>query len=81
MPPLNGVTTQKEELRGYRVTTLDVQTEDAAAGFGKAVGSYITIDTSALSDEHEQIERAGECLAEILARVLNPQSIGMSASC
>ena len=70
MPSLNGITTQEEELRGCHVTTLDVQTEDAAASLGKAVGSYITIDTAALSDEHEQIECAGECLAEILVRVL-----------
>ena len=41
MPSLNGITTQEEELRGCHVTTLDVQTEDAAASLGKAVGSYI----------------------------------------
>lgn len=36
MPSLNGITTQEEELRGCHVTTLDVQTEDAAASLGKA---------------------------------------------
>lgn len=81
MPSLNGITTQEEELRGCHVTTLDVQTEDAAASLGKAVGSYITIDTAALSDEHEQIECAGECLAEILVRVLGPHFHGKLCVC
>ena len=81
MPSLNGITTQEEELRGCHVTTLDVQTEDAAASLGKAVGRYITIDTADLYDEHEQIECAGECLAEILVRVLGPHFHGKLCVC
>ncbi|MFR8333590.1 MAG: GPR endopeptidase [Oscillospiraceae bacterium] len=41
----------------------------------------MTIDTAALSDEHEQIECAGECLAEILVRVLGPHFHGKLCVC
>lgn len=81
MSHIKGVVIQEEDLRGCHVTTLDVQTEDAAAGLGKAVGSYITIDTADLFDEHEQIECAGECLAEILVRVLGPHFHGKLCVC
>lgn len=72
MSHIEGIVICEENLRGCQVTTVDVQTEDAAAHLGKSVGSYITINTSMLSDEHDQIECVGECLAEILGRVLGP---------
>lgn len=81
MPDIGGITTRQEELHGCQVTTVDVQTEDAAAHFGRLVGTYITIDTAALPDEHDQIECVGECLVEILGRVLSPHFHGKLCVC
>lgn len=72
---------QKEKLHGCQVTTVDIQTEDLAARFGKPVGRYITIDTAALPDEHDRIECVGECLAEILGGVLSPHFHGKLCVC
>lgn len=72
---------QEEELHGCQVTTVDVQTEDLAARLGRAVGCYITIDATTLPDEHDRIECVGECLAEILNRVLSPHFHGKLCVC
>lgn len=72
MPDLQGIAAFEEEVHGCRVTTVEVQTECAAERLGREVGSYITVEMAQQIGECEWLECTGECLVEILERVLRP---------
>lgn len=76
-----GIETSEEELHGCNVTTVHVQSEDAAKKLQKPIGSYITIATGTPLSKHEHIERVGECLAQMLALVLRPHYHGRLCIC
>lgn len=65
-----GITVDREILHGCEVTTTNVWSEQAAKKLGKTVGTYITIQTDTALDELGDAFPAGECLAEVLNRVL-----------
>lgn len=71
----------EERLHGYKVTTVHIQSEQTAATLEKAVGSYITIETGESLDRHTNIESIGECLAEVLGRVMQPYYHGKLCIC
>ena len=77
----NGVSILEEELCGCRVTTVQVQTAQAAVRLGKEPGTYITIMTDAPLDGRAKIRGAGECLALVLDRVLRPYHQGRLCIC
>ena len=81
MSHFQGIETSEEELHGCNVTTVHIQAEDAAKTLQKPVGSYITIETGTPLSRHEQIESVGECLAEVLDRVLRPHYHGKLCVC
>lgn len=72
MEYIEGIETSEEELYGFPVSTAYVRTEQAAKELKRAVGSYIIIETKEKLTEHTRIEEVGECLAEVLGRVLKP---------
>ncbi|NCE66199.1 GPR endopeptidase [Pseudoflavonifractor sp. 524-17] len=78
---INGLKTSEEELHGCQVTTVHVQTEQAAKQLNRVVGSYITIETSTKLNEHMKIDEVGECLDEILDRMLQPYYGGNLCIC
>lgn len=81
MAYFQGIETSEEELHGCNVTTVLVQSEDAAKKLQKPIGSYITIETGTPLSKHEHIERVGECLAQMLALVLRPHYHGKLCVC
>ena len=81
MPYIEGVETSEEEVHGYHVTTVHIQSEDAAETLQKPIGSYITIETGESLNEHTRIEDIGECLAEVLGRVMKPHYHGKLCVC
>lgn len=76
-----GIETSVEEVHGYHVTTVHIQSEDAAEAFQKPIGSYITIETGKPLSCHDHFESVGECLAEVLDRVLRPHYHGKLCVC
>lgn len=72
MSDTKGVEILTEDLYGCKVTTIHIQSEQAAKGLEKAVGNYITIETAASLDDQLKIEDIGECLVEVLDRVMRP---------
>lgn len=72
MPYIGGIEYSEEELHGYKVTTVHIRSEQEAEQLQKAVGNYITIETGTSLDLLEQIEDIGECLAEVLGRIMQP---------
>ena len=81
MSYIEGVEVVEEDLYGCQVTTVHVQTEQAAQQINKAVGSYITIESDEVFSENTEIENIGECLAEVLDRVLRPHYNGKLCVC
>ena len=67
-----GVEVSEEKMYGYKVTTVRIQTEQAAKELEKEIGSYITIEADESLGVHIMIEGIGECLAEVLGRVMQP---------
>lgn len=59
-----GVTAEEKEVLGFKVTTVDVTTDEGAKAVGKPVGRYITIDTEDyLKREENGFSRAVKALA------------------
>lgn len=81
MPHLDGIKVEEEELHGCKVTTVHVQTEQAAKMVKRVVGSYITITTNESLNALSQIEDIGECLAEVLSQVMQPYYHGKLCIC
>lgn len=68
----NGVFKKEERVCSCDVLTVDILTPQAAEKLGKDVGRYITIYADGAFDGQATTEKAGECLAEMLAGVLQP---------
>ena len=81
MPDIKGISASEEELHSCRVTTVHVQSEQAAEVLQKPVGSYITIEAGEPLSKHDHIMSVGECLAEVLNRVLRPHYRGKLCVC
>lgn len=81
MSEINGIETHEEQLFGCQVTTVDIQTPEAAEQLGRWVGQYITIETPAALHQNIEIAEVGECLAAILARILQPYYHGKLCIC
>lgn len=75
------IETSEEEVRGCDVTTVHVQSDDAAKALQKPIGKYITIETGNPLSRHDHIENVGECLTEVLDRVLQPYYHGKMCVC
>lgn len=78
---IEGVKVFEEELHGCNVTTVRIQSEQAAEKLGKPVGSYITIETGESLNEHTNIVDIGECLTEVLGRVMQSYYHGKLCVC
>lgn len=81
MPHIEGIETVEEEVHGCHVTTVHVQSEQAAEMLQKPIGSYITIEAGKPLSKHDHIMSVGECLAEVLDRVLRPHYHGKLFIC
>ncbi len=81
MPHIEGIETSEEELHSCHVSTVHVQSEQAAETLQKPIGSYITIETGKPLSRHDHIMSVGECLAEVLDRVLRPHYHGKLCVC
>lgn len=81
MSRIKDIETIEEELHGFPVTTIYVQTEQASKLLNRTVGGYITIGTKEMLSEHTKIEELGECLVEVLDRVLRPYYGGKLCVC
>lgn len=81
MPNIEGVEVCEEELYGCSVSTVRILSEQAAKDLGREIGDYITIETGEIPNEHTQIDKVGDCLAEILGRVLRPYYHGKLLVC
>lgn len=81
MPYIEGIATSEEELHSCHVSTVHVQSEQAAETLQKPIGSYITIETGKPLSRHDHIMSVGECLAEVLGRVLRPHYHGKLCVC
>lgn len=78
---VEGIESHDEELFGCQVTTVDIQTEQAADLLGRTVGQYITIESPGLLHKGMEITEVGECLAAVLDRVLRPHYQGKLCIC
>ncbi|MDE7221534.1 MAG: GPR endopeptidase, partial [Oscillospiraceae bacterium] len=63
------------------VTTVHIKSEQAAETLRKPIGSYITIEAGKPLSIHDHIMSVGECLAEVLDRVLRPYYHGKLCVC
>lgn len=81
MPHTKDIEAFEEELHGLLVTTVHVRTKEAAEQLKRTVGSYITIEAKTTLSEHPEIDKVGECLAEVLDRVLRPYYGGTLCIC
>lgn len=76
-----GVTIRKENLNGCLVATVDVQTELAATRLGKPMGSYVSIRAKKRFDLLNDFWAIGDCLTELLGRMLRPYYHGKLCVC
>jgi len=81
MLDIKGIKTHEEELYSCCVTTVHVQSEQAAEELQKPIGSYITVETGKPLSSYDHIMSVGECLAEVLDRVLQPHYHGKLCVC
>lgn len=81
MTDMDGVVFSEETLQGCEVTTVTVQSEQAAKALGKSIGTYITIQAQTTLDKLGDVLPVGECLAEVLNRVLHPYYHGKLCIC
>lgn len=72
MLDIKGIITHEEELFGCQVTTVDVQTKQAAKQIGRKIGQYVTVQTPVALNKDIKIVEVGECLAVVLDRALQP---------
>ena len=81
MLDFEGTEVLEEEIHGIKVHTVHVRSEQAAEKLKKSLGSYITIEVDDTLNEHTKIEDIGECLAEVLDRILQPYHHGKLCVC
>lgn len=81
MSDIKGVNVQEEKLSCCRVTTVEVKTEWAAKHLGRPIGQYITIQVPTAFNKDIEIAEIGECLTEVLDRVLRPYYQGKLCVC
>ena len=81
LPHKKSVEALEESLYGCPVTTVHVRSAQAAKQLNRAVGDYITVETGETLNDLEKIEDVGECLAEMLERVLRPYYGGTLCVC
>jgi spore protease len=81
LPHIKSIETLEEELHSCHVTTIHIQSEQAAETLQKPIGSYITIEAGNPLSIHDHIMSVGECLAEVLDRVLRPYYHGKLCVC
>lgn len=81
MPNVDGVVFSEETLHDCNVSTAIVQSEQAATALGKSIGTYITIQAKTTLDKLGDVLPVGECLAEVLDRVLSPYYHGKLCIC
>ncbi len=68
---LPGVRAAEEPLGPFRLTTVEILTEEGAKELCKPIGRYLTLTLDALvRREEDAFEKAAACLAEILGRLL-----------
>jgi len=78
---MDGVMLREETLHDCKVTSVTIQSEQAAKTLNKSVGTYITIQANATLDKLSDVLPVGECLAEVLDRVLHPYYHGKLCVC
>lgn len=81
MTEMDGVVFSEETLYDCKVTTTTVQSEEAAKELGRVVGTYITIEANTTLDKLGDVFPVGECLVEVLNRVLRPYHHGKLCIC
>lgn len=81
MSNVDGIMFSEETLHGCEVTTVTVQSEQAATALKKSIGTYITIQANTTLDKLGDVLPVGECLAEVLDRVLSPYYHGKLCIC
>ena len=81
LPYIEDIETSEEELHSCHVTTVHIQSEQAVEAIQKPIGSYITIETGKPLSKHDHLMNVGECLAEVLDRVLRPYYHGKLCVC
>lgn len=81
MSYIKGLEASEEELHNCHVTTVHIQSEEAAETLQKPIGSYITIEAGKPLSRHNHIMSVGECLTEVLDRVLRPHYHGKLCVC
>jgi hypothetical protein len=72
MSRIKGTEVLAEELYGCHITTLHIQSRQAATSLNKPVGSYITIDFGESLNVYTKKMDIGECLAAVLQRIMKP---------
>lgn len=68
IPDLQGAHERVETFGTISVSTIDIETEDAAARIGKRVGRYVTIEIQ--NDARDDTEQIVACIARALADLL-----------
>ena len=76
-----GVIYHEEDIRGLKVTCIDVEKE-AEESVGKKAGRYMTLDTSSiLSHDHDQLTVAMEVFAQQFKKLLDHRQITDDKTC
>lgn len=81
MADMDGMMFSEETLYDCKVTTVTVRSEQEAKALGKSIGTYITIQAQTTLDKLGDVLPVGECLVEVLDRVLSPYYHGKLCIC
>lgn len=80
-PSEEGVTYEEDQIRGLKVTCIDVE-EEAVERVGKKAGRYMTLDTSSvMTHDHDQLTVAMEVFAEQFSKLLTHRGIKETDTC
>ena len=69
---IDGIKIERESLKGFRVDTVRVLSHEDVVLFKKQIGTYITIHLGVPIHELRGVTDIGDCLAQVLQRVLGP---------
>ncbi|MEE1236886.1 MAG: GPR endopeptidase, partial [Turicibacter sp.] len=76
-----GVRYEEEEIKGLKVTCIDVSKE-AVERVGKKAGRYMTLDTSSVvSHDHDQLTVAMEVFSQQFSKLLKHRNISETDTC
>lgn len=81
MPSGDGIVVYREVLHGCQVTTIEAQTKRELDEVEEPVKKYITIQAGKRLDLLDDIFSVGDCLTELLDRVLHPYYNGKLCVC